>query len=74
MIAEAIICIYILFSNMNLPRNLSNASRLILFYSEGYFCNKYKVFELRLSVCQRITAFVDCLAIWMGCAIYSETW
>ena len=26
----------ILFSNLNLPRNLSNASRLILFYSAGF--------------------------------------
>lgn len=37
-VAVIVAFIYILFSNLNLLRNLSNASWLILFYSAGYFC------------------------------------
>lgn len=73
-VAVIVAFIYILFSNLNLPRNLSNASRLILFYSAGYFCKKYNVLELKRSVPKQVAALVGCLAIWIGCTLYSESW
>lgn len=68
------IAIYLLFANANLPRNLSNAARLLLFYCFGYFCKKYRLFDIKGNVIERIAMVTSCFAIWMFCTLYSTSW
>ena len=68
------IVIYLFFANANLPRNLSNAARLLLFYCYGYYCKKYRLFDIKETVIERIAMFASCFAIWMFCTLYSTSW
>lgn len=70
----ACIVIYLFFANANLPRNLSNAARLLLFYCCGYYCKKYRLFDIKGYVIERIAVVTSCFAIWMLCTLYSTSW
>lgn len=68
------IFIYLFFANANLPRNLSNAARLLLFYCCGYYCRKYRLFDIKGNVIVRIAMVMSCFVIWMFCTLYSPSW
>ena len=68
------IIIYLFFANANLPRNLSNAARLLLFYCCGYYCKKFRLFDIKVNVIERTAMVASCFAIWMFCTLYSTSW
>lgn len=68
------VIIYFVFANANLPRNLSNAARLLLFYCGGYYCKKCRLFDIKRNVIERIIMFISCFVIWMICTLYSTSW
>lgn len=68
------IFIYLFFANANLPRNLSNAARLLLFYCCGYYCRKYRLFDVKRNIIVRIAMIMSCFVIWMFCTLYSTSW
>ena len=68
------IVIYFVFANANLPRNLSNAARLLLFYCCGYYCKEYRLFDIKRNIFKQIVIFMSCLAVWMICTLYSTSW
>lgn len=67
-----ILCLLIFFtlSNLDLPRNLSNASRLVLFY---YLGDLYKSCIYNRIKIKPVLAIL-CLAIWMICTVVSDSW
>lgn len=67
------IVLYITFANMGLPRNLSNAVRLMLFYCGGYYCKKYDLMNI-INKYQRVITFVILLGVWINCTSYSPSW
>lgn len=68
------IAIYFLLSNASLPRNLSNAARLLLFYCMGYYIKKYDLLEGSICLSQKIFKFVGLFIIWGGITIFSSSW
>ena len=67
-----IVCLLIFFtlSNLNLPRNLSNASRLLLFYYLGYLYKNCIYNKVKI----KSVLIILCLAVWMVCTVVSDSW
>lgn len=58
---------------VDLPRNLSNALRLMLFYGIGYYSKEFKLFDKIAGLKYWFILLPSCIAL-IACTFYSPSW